>query len=222
MNKDQLRDRLRKSRLLATTLLLLMLSVSLFGHPPSPQTYTDEDLFEKGFTSYHNQAWLDAAVYLYAYVQRTPEALSHRAHAKQVSEAYNFALERIKWTFTERDQLRAQLEAQEAAAGRGRKTGGLTTTPPALERPPAKARTPEMNTKKCDIYGRIAVAQNDLNVKHNCRGTGQRWVSDYDLHFNWCVASSGNGADSETAERQKLLNQCADGPLYRREIIIRP
>src|SRR6266851_7723019 len=212
MSKHQLKNPPRSYQVLATTLLLLLLSVSLLSYPASPQTYTDEDLFEKGFSSYNNRAWLDAAVYLYAYVQRAPQALSDSAHAKQVSEAYNYCLEQIKWAFTERDRFGAQLDAQ-AATGVGRSTQGLTLPPPALDKPAAKARTPEAKTKRCDIYGRIAVTQNELNLKHTCGFSGSRWVSDYDFHFNWCVATSDNAPDSETAERQKLLNRCADGPL---------
>jgi hypothetical protein len=223
MNKHQLKNPPRGYRLLATTLLLLLLSISLFSHPASPQTYTDEDLFEKGLSSYNNQAWLDAAVYLYAYVQRSPQALSDNAHAKQVSDAYNYCLERIKGAFTDRDRFKAQLEAQ-AAAGLGRTTIGLTLPPPALDKPAPKAQTPEVKTKRCDIYGRIAVTQNELNLKHSCGFSGARWMSDYDFHFNWCVATSDNAPDSETAERQKLLNRCADGPLrtMMRRGVVRP
>jgi len=78
--------------------------------------------------------------------------------------------------------------------------------------PPSNPTYPANNlggNARCDIYARIAVAQNDANLQNRCGFTGGRWVSDYRYHFDWCRSQSVADTKSETAERQRMLDQCA-------------
>jgi hypothetical protein len=214
MHEHQSKSTGRRNKLLVATLLLLALSISLYSRAAGPpRTFTDEELFDMGLSAYNEHAWVNAAVYLYAYVQRNPRALSDPTHAQQVETAYGYCVRQINQAVSERDQLKAQLDAlSQPGTGLGRTTSGITVPPPALNKPQQRTRTSDMNTKRCDIYSRIAIAQNELNLKHNCGFGGNRWQSDFDHHFNWCIGTSDSSPDFETSERQKLLNQCADAP----------
>jgi len=63
----------------------------------------------------------------------------------------------------------------------------------------------------CEEYARIAVRQNEQNIRRNCRFTGPRWNSDYNGHYQWCVSVSWQAADAETKAREEELQyQCRD------------
>ena len=57
----------------------------------------------------------------------------------------------------------------------------------------------------CEIYGNIAVAQNEQNKSQGCWLTGKEWSSDKQYHINWCVDEPASKAEKETATRVKQL-----------------
>jgi hypothetical protein len=77
----------------------------------------------------------------------------------------------------------------------------VSATPPSTSSDPAVRRS--------DIYARIAIAQNEANLANRCGFTGGRWTSNYQTHFSWCQAVSDADSKAETAERQRMLDECA-------------
>jgi hypothetical protein len=62
----------------------------------------------------------------------------------------------------------------------------------------------------CDDYARIAVSQDEQNLRRQCGFTGSRWTSDYNAHYQWCTTVSRESADSEIRAREDELRQCRD------------
>jgi len=62
----------------------------------------------------------------------------------------------------------------------------------------------------CEEYARIAISQNDQNIRRYCGFAGPRWSSDYNGHYQWCVSVSWQTADAETNAREEQLRQCQD------------
>lgn len=213
MNKHRSNNS-RPIKFIFTILLLLLLPVSLDSRPTSsPVSYTDEDLFNMGLDAYNQRSWVNAAVYLFAYVQRDPQALSDATHAAQVQAAYSYAVDRINTAVTE---YQAQIAAAQNQPGRA--VRGVEQVP-RLDRPTGRARTPESNAKRCVMYSRLAITQNELATEHNCGFRGPRWSSVYDHHYNWCVARTDDMDDFETSERQKQLRACSARPT---RMMVRP
>lgn len=67
---------------------------------------------------------------------------------------------------------------------------------------------PETDTDRCKIYAEMAVQQNQSNIDWGCGYTGNRWSSNYQAHYEWCMNVPKSAADFETAERERLLNEC--------------
>jgi hypothetical protein len=206
MNNNSSKNKQRKVPLLLTTVLVLWLSTSLFSRPFTPTPVTDEGLFDRAFAAYWKKAWLDAAVNLYAYMQRDPQAMSNKTHSDQVQGAYNHCVTQLRNAVSERNQFALQLNRQD---GGERGIQSSLESPPALDKPVQNTTNQQVKNMQCDVYARIALTQSELNTKHNCGYDGNRWSSNYDLHFNWCMESADSSADVESAERQKLLTQCA-------------
>lgn len=60
----------------------------------------------------------------------------------------------------------------------------------------------------CKKYAETAVAQNDQNMQKDCGFCGPRWQSNYENHYQWCLAQKQPERDAETKSRAKLLRQC--------------
>ncbi len=60
----------------------------------------------------------------------------------------------------------------------------------------------------CDSYARNAVAQNQQNLERRCGYSGPRWLSNFNTHYNWCVRTPTNTANSEQRQRVTDLNRC--------------
>jgi hypothetical protein len=60
---------------------------------------------------------------------------------------------------------------------------------------------------RCDAYARQAVAQTQEAA--GCgMDSGPRWTASYEGHLTWCINNPPNAAESETREREGLLNRC--------------
>lgn len=210
MNNNRPKNTQRKFLLLFTTVLVLCLSTSLFSRSTIPASITDEELFDKAFDAYWRQAWLDAAVNLYAYVQRDPPAMSDKDFSDKVHVAYKHCVTELSNAVSDRNRLAAELNALKRAGGPGKGVRGITQPPP-LDKPVRKTST-KAKTMQCDVYARIALTQGELSTKYNCGYAGNRWSLDYNIHVNWCMGSTDSSPEVESAERQKLLAQCANRP----------
>jgi hypothetical protein len=63
----------------------------------------------------------------------------------------------------------------------------------------------------CTGYARSAVQQNERNERRGCGYTGDRWHSNYQEHFRWCLDVQQDAAESETSSRDKELRACRRG-----------
>lgn len=110
---------------------LALICIPLLTHP---QVYTSNRLFDLGYSAYHARNFVDAAVYLYAYIQGSPELrAADPAHLAQVQNAYDFSVNEARQAVIDRNKLRAQL-ANQTHEGLGSTTSGLTVPPPPLDR----------------------------------------------------------------------------------------
>ena len=60
----------------------------------------------------------------------------------------------------------------------------------------------------CERYARIAVEQNEENLRRGCGFVGGRWQSNYDEHYNWCLEVPPEDAEAENRARRELLEEC--------------
>jgi|SRR6185503_3699006 len=225
MNTQQLKDRHRRHVVIIVTLAILAFNVALSVRPSTASSVlTDEQLFDAGYAGYQRDDFLTAVVYLYAYIQRNPQALSNTEWADEVNKAFSHSWSTVDFAFKlgVEEQRRQAANSPPPPPGLGRTTGGITVKP-TLNQAPVFGK-PKANSKKCDMYATLAVAQNELNLKHGCGLTGGRWNSQFDDHYNWCVEQTEDTPDVETAERQKSLNVCANAPSRSkvRDSIVRP
>ncbi len=63
----------------------------------------------------------------------------------------------------------------------------------------------------CEEYARKAVSQNKENLRRKCGYSGQRWLSDDNAHFNWCMDVDGAAAEAERRSREADLKRCGSG-----------
>jgi hypothetical protein len=73
----------------------------LFEFDPSkpPESTSPRNLFRHGKQAYLSGDYVSALVFLYAYVQKNPNALNDQNHREQVFNAIRLAEERIRRTF---------------------------------------------------------------------------------------------------------------------------
>jgi hypothetical protein len=65
---------------------------------------------------------------------------------------------------------------------------------------------------RCDTYARVAVWQNNENLRRGCGFKGGEWDANYDRHFQWCRKVPQKEAEAATAARNKALQQCPIPP----------
>ncbi len=135
----------RKGMVAALVLFLLILPTlttasSTFAFSVLTAGKTDRELFNEGFRHFHNMKWLDAAMWLKAYVLRNPSVLeTDPRHAKQVNAALAYSAERVNDAFAAATAL-----ARPTQPGIDRKfLTGPTPVPPSLEALPPVTAMPE-------------------------------------------------------------------------------
>ena len=131
MRKDQLTTTILQH----TTLLLVFMAVVLAPLCGQAQVYASEQLFKMGQDAYSGYDFVAASVYLYAYMQKTPDlAATQPQHAAEVQKAYEYSVDKVRHALTERDNLKKQL-ASASNNGVGSTTAGLELPPPPLHGP---------------------------------------------------------------------------------------
>lgn len=211
MNRDRSQLSILNYKLLLIVLLLTILSVSLYSQT---RVNSDEELFDNGYYAYQRHDWSQAAIYLFAYIQKAPVAISSNPkQAGDVAKAYEYSLNRVNQAIKEREQLQKEV----IRLGGNITTGirGIELPSPILNKPQPPHGIVGGSIKRCNIYARIAVAQNEASLSNHCGFTGLRWSSDYESHIMWCRQASSDLSSFETTERQKMLNQCAATPPIR-------
>lgn len=118
-------SKLRRHLQTAASVLLIM----LFYSSAPAQVYSDDQLLDYGIQSYEQFNYPRAALFLFAYIQRQPDAMRQdQGFAQSVQEAYGYSQRQLD------SQLQSKASTQ-LPPGIGRTTGGLKESPPELKRP---------------------------------------------------------------------------------------
>jgi len=170
---------------------LISAGLTLIAHA---DTLTADQLLQNGRQAWNKEQCVQVGEYLFAYQQLNPPALQADAnHRSEVATA-------IRWC-----EQHATVGADIKADKNGTGTQPAKPVPPQLGLS-SSAGNPN---RRCDIYARLAVAQNEANVINHCGLSGNRWVSDYAYHYNYCVSVQANVTAPESSTRTNMLNACA-------------
>ena len=60
----------------------------------------------------------------------------------------------------------------------------------------------------CEMYGKLAMQQQQENVQEKCGFTGPQWSPDLKAHIAWCGGVGPDQWKSELQARQKQLDGC--------------
>jgi len=136
MKTHQFSNRVRQ--LIKMLLMLILAEVAPFCS--QAQNYSSDQLFKMGQDAYRGYNFVDAAVYLYAYMQTKPDlATTNPPHAAEVQKAYEYSVDKVRRAITERDDLRKQLARVSRDDNTGSTTAGLEMPPPPLHAPQDQA-----------------------------------------------------------------------------------
>lgn len=98
-----------------------------------------------------------------------------------------------------------QVPAAGGKARKGSKVDLWLAKRPAVD-PDAKKKV------YCKKYAQTAINQNVRNIQRRCGFTGSRWQSNYEPHYDWCMAGQNwrtNAPREEAARKNGLANQCS-------------
>jgi hypothetical protein len=116
------------------SVFLLLLGVAAVPRTASGAEVLDvRKLFEQAQNAYSHGDFFNAAIFLYAYEQRNPLAMTRdNEHAKSVENTLGYAKRDIERRLKEAEEDRKQVEECNRKAGLGSTTRGVTTPPPDL------------------------------------------------------------------------------------------
>lgn len=170
---------------------LALLAIPSFWSYASPTLLrSDEQLFQIAHSAYSRRDFLRAAMYLTAYIERSPDLIrDNPEHAAQVDRAWNFSQEEVKEQREEISRLRTALDDCNRLCSNGdigSITQGLTRTPPSLDVP--SYAVPRSFPMVCRGGGTMSfdyVPSRVLSGKHQIwirfekglRGVGEDWES---------------------------------------------
>jgi hypothetical protein len=60
----------------------------------------------------------------------------------------------------------------------------------------------------CDLYGKLALSQQQQNEELKCGFTGSAWSPDLKTHKDWCASVSPDRWKVELQNRQQQLDAC--------------
>lgn len=60
----------------------------------------------------------------------------------------------------------------------------------------------------CDMYGKLAIQQQQENEEAGCGFTGDEWSSDLKRHIDWCGGVPPDQWKVELQNRQQALDTC--------------
>src|SRR4249919_2455898 len=74
---------------------ILFFPMILTAQDPNDNFSATRDLFNKGMAAYNKNNYKATVIYLYAYIQRSPDDMrNNRIHANEVRSAYTFSFDR--------------------------------------------------------------------------------------------------------------------------------
>ncbi len=130
MKKHQLPTITLESNRVLVSLLVAVVAPLL----SQAQVYSSEQLFKMGQDAYVARNFVDSALYLYAYMQKTPDlSTTEPQHAEEVQKAYDYSVRMVRSAVVERDRLKKQLASM--PQNEGSTTAGLEMPPPPLHGP---------------------------------------------------------------------------------------
>jgi hypothetical protein len=105
--------------------------IILFYSQVESQIFSDDQLLNYGIQSYDQMNYSKAALYLFAYIQRQPDAMTQdQDFAQSVQKAYSYSQMKLD------TQLQSVPSSQsQPQPGIGRTTQGLEVPPPELKKP---------------------------------------------------------------------------------------
>ena len=71
--------------------------------------------------------------------------------------------------------------------------------------PPAAAQA------NCEMYGKLAIQQQQENEERRCGFTGDEWSADLKRHVDWCGGVAPDRWRVELPKRQQALDTCDAG-----------
>lgn len=72
----------------------------------------------------------------------------------------------------------------------------------------AALASPAAAQANCDMYGKLAVQQQQENEDGGCGFSGDEWSSDLKRHVDWCGSVPPDEWKVELQERQQALDTC--------------
>jgi hypothetical protein len=109
-----------------------LLLVSKSAHSDT-QRYSDSQLIQIGQDVYNKGDYVAASMFLFAYIQKNPQALSTNSQfTAEVQKAYQFSLDEVRKAWNTHQTAPSQASNQQ---GVGKVTQGLGTAPPPLRIP---------------------------------------------------------------------------------------
>jgi hypothetical protein len=60
----------------------------------------------------------------------------------------------------------------------------------------------------CDMYGKLAVQQQQENVEYKCGFAGTEWNPDLKAHVSWCATVSPDQWKVQLQKRRQQLDAC--------------
>ncbi|WP_439543646.1 hypothetical protein [Hyphomicrobium sp.] len=60
----------------------------------------------------------------------------------------------------------------------------------------------------CDMYGKLAMQQQQENAEHKCGFSGPQWSPDMKAHISWCGGVGPDQWKAELQARQQKLDAC--------------
>ncbi len=127
-------------------LLILFLLFSIAG---KSQNLSNLQLYANGQKSYTQRDWVYASVYLYAYIQRSPNEFKNIDFKNEVIAAYDFSVSELNLRLADYKNLLAwqKKEQQKQNGGMSNTTQGLEVSPPVL-----RENQPSVISSKAGIY----------------------------------------------------------------------
>ena len=140
--------------------------------PSRAQVLSDDNLLQQASSAYNQNDYLHAAMDLFAYIQRDPEAMRQDPdHAASVRQAIKYCEDRTRFAFTEAERAKAAKTAS-SSSGIGSSVSGLSSAPPALKKP--KTQLQKSYTLVCRGGGNLYF---DYSPRSNFSQRPQIWIT---------------------------------------------
>lgn len=133
--------------------------------PLAAQTLTESELYRAAYDANARKDYLTSAIYLFAYIQRSPTDLANDAtRSASIRASYDYAvrttndaLKRGEADHAQVAQLQAQIKSLSSQPGIGSSSQGLSTPPPPAPPLPPPRTPPARGTAATGMRANVAV-----------------------------------------------------------------